>query len=82
MPAFAGAKGSRTAERMSEYAAFVCTLQVGQVVTLSLEKGETARTVMRNLHTAAQASKLRLVHQRSPKGTVRFTVAPPLSNGW
>ncbi len=76
MPDFARAEISTTSEDLSEYKDFLRKLEVGQVVTLPLSRGETPRKVMRALNTAAGESGIRLTRLSSDQVSVRFKVAP------
>jgi hypothetical protein len=77
MPDFTRAEISNTTTDLTAYITFLKKLSRGQTVTLPLEAGETTRTVMRAINTAAAESHLRLARLNSPSGTVRFRVLPP-----
>jgi hypothetical protein len=77
MPNFTRAEISTTAEDLTEYKSFLRRLEVGHVVRLPLERGETTRRVMRSLNTAAEASGMRLTRLPSDGSAVRFKVATP-----
>jgi hypothetical protein len=74
MPDFSRAEISTTTEDLQAYRTFLRKLTVGQAVTLPLEEGETPRSVMRHLNTAAQQSDMRLARLPSANGAVRFRV--------
>jgi hypothetical protein len=77
MPNFARAEISTTTEDLTPYKNFLRKLNVGQVVTLPLEQGETTRKVMRCLNAAARQLSMRLARLPSESHTVRFKVANP-----
>jgi hypothetical protein len=77
MPDFTKAEVANTAADLSAYLAFLKRLEVGQVVTLPLEQGESTRKVMRNLNAAAGSSSMRIARLPSAAGVVRFRVVAP-----
>lgn len=76
MPDFARAQITTSAADLSAYTSFLRTLQVGQVVILPLEEGETSRQVMRHLNAAAGQLPLRVQRLPSDSQEVRFKVLP------
>jgi hypothetical protein len=76
MPNFARAEIFNTTDDLSDYKNFLKKLNVGQVVTLPLETGETSRKVMRALNAAASESGMRLARLPSPAESVRFRIVP------
>jgi hypothetical protein len=77
MPDFTNAEVSNTSTDLTPYLAFLKRLEVGQVVTLPLEQGESPRRVMRALNLAAGTSRMRIARLPSGAEAVRFRVIPP-----
>ncbi|MBI3972466.1 MAG: hypothetical protein HY332_14390 [Chloroflexi bacterium] len=76
MPDFARAEITTTTEDLTSYKNFLRKLEIGQVVTLPLEEGETTRKVMRALNAAAQECEMRISRLPSDERSVRFKVVP------
>jgi hypothetical protein len=77
MPDFAGAEISNQSRDLTPYVTFLKRLTSGQVVSLPLELGESARAVMRSLNAAASEANIRLARLASDEGFVRFRVLAP-----
>ena len=77
MPDFARAEISNQSRDLTPYVAFLKRLTLGQVVSLPLELGESARAVMRSLNEAAVAADMRVARLASAEGVVRFRVLAP-----
>src|SRR5215218_4524010 len=77
MPDFAGAEISNQSRDLAPYVTFLKRLTSGQVVSLPLELGESARAVMRSLNAAASEANIRLARLASDEGFVRFRVLAP-----
>jgi hypothetical protein len=77
MPDFDNAEVSDTSTELIPYLTFLKRLEVGQVVTLPLEQGESPRRVMRALNLAAGSSSMRIARLPSGAGAVRFRVISP-----
>jgi hypothetical protein len=79
MPDFAKATVSDTSRDLTAYLAFLHKLEIGQVVTLPLEAGESSRSVMRSLNQAAHAQHMRIARLTAGDGAIRFRVLAPRS---
>src|SRR5262245_14287593 len=77
MPDFARAAISTSSQDLSPYNTFLRKLEVGQVVNLPLEEGESPRRVMRSVNSAATQLNMRVVRLRSDNTAVRFRVISP-----
>jgi hypothetical protein len=77
MPDFARAEIATSTEDLSAYRTFLRKLEVGQVVSLPLQPGESTRRVMRSVNLAAGELGMRVTRLSSETGTVRFRVTSP-----
>jgi hypothetical protein len=77
MPDFSRAEIATTSADLSAYTSFLRKVQVGQTITLPLDPGETPRTVMRAVNSAASQLGVRLARLPSDQGVVRFRVISP-----
>ena len=77
MPNFSRAEIVASPADLSTYTTFLRRLSAGQVVTLPLEEGESARQVMRSLNAAAAQSGMRLARLAAGDQSVRFRIVRP-----
>jgi hypothetical protein len=77
MPDFGRAAISTSSQDLSPYTNFLRKLDIGQVVNLPLEEGESPRRVMRSVNSAAAQLNMRVGRLRSENGSVRFRVLSP-----
>jgi hypothetical protein len=77
MPDFARAAITTSSQDLSSYTTFLRKLEVGQVVNLPLEDGETPRRVMRSVNTAAAQLNMRVARLQSNGDAIRFRVLSP-----
>jgi len=77
MPDFARAAITTSSQDLSPYTTFLRRLDVGQVVNLPLEDGESPRRVMRSVNAAAALLNMRVVRLRSNGDALRFRVLSP-----
>ena len=60
---------------LGEYLAYVDTLKAGDWGSVTLEEGDTQRTVERRLTTAAKQKGMTLKYKRAPEGQLLFEAA-------
>jgi hypothetical protein len=77
MPDFARAAISTSSQDLGPYTTFLRRLDVGQVVNLPLEDGESPRRVMRSVNAAAAQLNMRVARLQSNRDALRFRVLSP-----